>query len=351
MNKDTLKTSFAKRLIKWYKKEKRALPFRENKDPYRVWLSEVILQQTQMETGIKYYNIFIKNFPNIKSLANSSEKKVYSLWQGLGYYNRAKNLHKSAKIIYKKYNGLFPDNYNELIKLPGIGKYTASAISSICYNEKRLVVDANVFRVLSRFYGISKDISKPSSYNYFLNFGEKIAQKITDFGEYNESIMDFGGSVCLPKKPLCEKCVFEINCFAKKEKKIEFFPIKNRVIKIKKRFFNYIVFEDKNRILIKKRTQKDVWKNLYEFYLAEDQTVSSKSLSFGKNHMGYFSLKSKDTAKLSHQIIKINFYRLKGGEYNLEKIGEDLNMVVVKKSNLKNYAFPKVIDNYLKSES
>ena len=212
-------------------------------------------------------------------------------------------------------------------------------------------MDANVFRVLSRFYGISKDISTPSSYNYFLNFSEKVAQKITDFGEYNESIMDFGGSVCLPKKPLCEKCIFEINCFAKNEKKIKFFPIKKRVIKIKKRFFNYMVFEDKNHILIKKRTKKDVWENLYEFYLTENQTVSSKSLSLGNNHIGDFSLKSKDTAKLSHQIIKINFYRLKGREYNLEKIGKDLNMVVVKKSNLKNYAFPKVIDNYLKSES
>ncbi|MFL2996501.1 MAG: A/G-specific adenine glycosylase, partial [Cytophagales bacterium] len=137
MNKDTLKTSFAKRLIKWYKKEKRDLPFRENKDPYRVWLSEIILQQTQMETGIKYYKIFIKNFPNIKSLANSSEKKVYSLWQGLGYYNRAKNLHKAAKIIIKKHKGVFPKNYDELIMLPGIGKYTAAAISSICYNEKK----------------------------------------------------------------------------------------------------------------------------------------------------------------------------------------------------------------------
>ena len=351
MNKDTLKTSFAKRLIKWYGREKRALPFRENKDPYRVWLSEVILQQTQMETGIKYYNTFIKNFPNIKSLANSSEKKVYSLWQGLGYYNRAKNLHKSAKIINKKYNGVFPDNYNELIKLPGIGKYTASAISSICYNEKRLVVDANVFRVLSRFFGISKDISKPSSYNYFLKFSEETAQKITDFGEYNESIMDFGGSVCLPKKPLCIKCVFKKDCFAKKEKKIKTFPIKKREIKIKKRFFNYIVFEDKNRVLIKKRIKKDIWENLYEFYLAEEQTLSSNSLSLNKTPMEDFILKSKDTAKLSHQIIKINFYKLRDVEYNLEKIGKDLNMVIVKKSNLKNYAFPKVINNYLKSES
>lgn len=351
MNKDTLKTSFAKRLIKWYKKEKRALPFRENKDPYRVWLSEIILQQTQMETGIKYYNIFIKSFPNIKSLANSSEKKVYSLWQGLGYYNRAKNLHKSAKIIYKKYNGLFPDNYNELIKLPGIGKYTASAISSICYNEKKLVVDANVFRVLSRFFGISKDISKSSSYNYFLKFSERVAQETIDFGEYNESIMDFGGSVCLPKKPLCIKCVFEKDCFAKKEKKIKIFPIKKRKVKIKERFFNYMVFEDKKHILIKKRIKKDVWENLYEFYLDENQHFSRKPKIVGKNHKGNFKLISKNIAKLSHQVINVDFYRPENGGYNLEKIKEDLNMVIIKKNNLKNYAFPKVIDNYLKSES
>jgi A/G-specific adenine glycosylase len=350
MNKDTLKTSFAKRLIKWYQKEQRALPFRESKDPYRVWLSEVILQQTQMGTGIKYYNLFIKNFPNIKSLAKSSEKKIYSLWQGLGYYNRAKNLHKSAKIITTKYNRVFPDNYDELIKLPGIGKYTASAISSICYNEKRLVVDANVFRVLSRFFGISKDISKSSSYSYFLNISEKIAQKTKDFGEYNESIMDFGGSVCLPKKPLCERCVFKKDCYAKKEKKTGVFPIKKRVIKIKKRFFNYIVFEDKERVLIKKRIKKDVWKNLYEFYLNENESESKPKIK-GKNHKNYFRLISKDLAKLSHQVINVNFYRPVDRKYNLEKIREDLNMVIVKKNNLKNYAFPKVIDNYLKSES
>ena len=162
----------SEKILAWYDKHRRDLPWRsapgERANPYHVWLSEIMLQQTTVATVKPYFEHFLAVWPNIKALALAPLDEVLHAWQGLGYYNRAKNLHKSAKIIYKKYNGLFPDNYNELIKLPGIGKYTASAISSICYNEKRLVVDANVFRVLSRFYGISKDISKPSSYNYFL---------------------------------------------------------------------------------------------------------------------------------------------------------------------------------------
>ncbi|MDG2342217.1 MAG: A/G-specific adenine glycosylase [Cytophagales bacterium] len=352
MNKDTLKTSFAKRLIKWYKKEKRALPFRENKDPYRVWLSEIILQQTQMEIGIKYYNTFIKSFSNIKSLANSSEKKVYSLWQGLGYYNRAKNLHKAAKIIIKKHKGVFPKNYDELIMLPGIGKYTAAAISSICYNEKKFVVDANVYRVLSRFFGINKDISRTSSYNYFIKLSEKLADEITDFGEYNESIMDFGGSVCLPKKPLCPKCIFKKECYAKEKNKVSTFPIKKRKIKIRKRFFNYLIIENRNQVLIKKRTHKDIWENLNEFYLNEGQDCFFKSkplVDYGKDKI---ILVSEDVAKLSHQIIKIKFYKLEICDVNnLDRLKKSLNMVLIKKSDLNNYAFPKVINNYLKSAS
>ena len=352
MNKDTFKTSFSKNLVSWYKKNKRALPFRENKDPYRVWLSEIILQQTQMETGLKYYKIFISAFPDVNTLASSSQKKIYSLWQGLGYYNRAKNLHRAAKIIIKKHKGIFPKNYDELIMLPGIGKYTAAAISSICYNEKKFVVDANVYRVLGRFFGINKDISKASSYNYFITLSKKIANEIKDFGEYNESIMDFGGSVCLPKKPLCPRCIFKKECYAKKKNKVSAFPIKKRKIKIRNRFFNYLIIENKNQVLIRKRTDKDIWENLNEFYLYEGQDYFFKSKPLIDYRKHKTILVSEDVAKLSHQIIKIKFYKLEIDDANnLEQLKKSLNMVLVKKSDLINYAFPKVINNYLKSAS
>ena len=176
MNKNNIRSRFSEILLRWYKKEKRKLPFRQTKEPYKVWLSEIILQQTQMNTGIKYYEKFIKRFPDIVSLANAPQEEVYSLWQGLGYYNRAKNLHKTSKIISKN-NGLFPKDYEGLIKLPGIGKYTASAIASICYNEKRYVVDANVYRVFSRLFGIKTEIDKER--NELINWDlEKHRKKI-----------------------------------------------------------------------------------------------------------------------------------------------------------------------------
>ena len=319
MNKDTFKTSFAKTLVFWYKKNKRMLPFRESKDPYRVWLSEIILQQTKMETGLKYYKKFITVFPEINSLAKASQKKIYTLWQGLGYYNRAKNLHKAAKIIINKHNGEFPKNYDDLIRLPGIGKYTASAISSICYNEKKLVVDANVFRVLSRCFGIKKDISKVSSYNCFLKFNKKISYKIKDFGEYNESIMDFGGSVCLPKKPLCQSCVFKENCYAKVKNKINMYPIKERKKRLKKRCFNYLIIENRNQILINKRTKKDIWENLNEFYLVEGQGNFFDYKTLKVCQKDKIKLVSESTTKLSHQTIKVNFYKLEiNNNRNLE---------------------------------
>ena len=353
MNKNSLRSSFSKSLMLWFKKEKRKLPFRKTKDPYKVWLSEIILQQTQMETGIKYYKKFIANFPNINFLAEAKEEDVYSLWQGLGYYNRAKNLHKTSKIISKN-DGVFPKDYEGLIKLPGIGKYTASAIASICYNEKRYVVDANVYRVFSRLFGIKTEIDKPQAYTKFLNTTSSLAKKIKNTGDYNEAIMDFGGSICLPRKPKCTDCIFKLDCFANKNNLVEALPTKKPRLKIKTRYFNYFIFEHKNVFLYQKRINKDIWQNLFEFYLVEEKN-SKKALQLIKNKIQKKlpnPEKSNVITQLSHQKINVVFYNFNiDKKEDLNTIKETLNLKKLKKSNIKKFGFPKVVDNYLNSHS
>ena len=353
MNKNNIRSRFSEILLRWYKKEKRKLPFRQTKEPYKVWLSEIILQQTQMNTGIKYYEKFIKRFPDIVSLANSPQEEVYSLWQGLGYYNRAKNLHKTAKIISDK-GGVFPNSYVGLIELPGIGKYTAAAISSICFNEKNYVVDANVYRVLSRVFGIKTDITQTKAYGEFLNLTSSLAKTAENSGDYNEAIMDYGGSVCLVKKPRCTRCVFKDNCVAKKKNLIAFFPVKAHKNKIKKRSFNYLVFESYDSLLIKKRNKKDIWENLYEFYLLEGKKAN-KTIDKLKKSLGISLLKTikiKNKAILSHQKIDVVFNRIIiEKKSKIININKKLKMKMIKKTEIKKFGFPKVIDNYLKSHS
>jgi len=353
MNKNSARSSFSKSLLSWFEKEKRPLPFRKSKDPYKVWLSEIILQQTQMETGISYYNKFIARFPNVGDLAKADQEEVYSIWQGLGYYNRAKNLHKTATIVSKN-KGRFPEKYKNLIELPGVGKYTASAIASICFNEKKYVVDANVYRVLSRAFGIKTDIKKPKAYNEFHSLTSSLAKNIKNIGDYNEALMDFGGSVCLPKKPRCKTCIFKKKCFAFKNNMVEILPIKKQTKKIKNRFFNYFVFENKNSFLVKKRDKKDIWENLFEFYLIENKSVKKAIKRLNKNITINLPTpeKKSSSASLSHQKITVFFFR-----YLLQK-KEDMNalkktfkMKMLNKSEVKNVGFPKVIDNYLKSHS
>ena len=351
MNKNSERSSFSRSLLSWFEKEKRPLPFRKSKDPYKVWLSEIILQQTQMETGINYYKKFIERFPKVDDLATAKQEEVYSLWQGLGYYNRAKNLHKTARIVSKNKGG-FPKIYEDLIKLPGIGKYTASAISSICYNEKNYVVDANVYRVLSRVFGIKTNINKPRAYNDFHKLTSSLAKNIKNTGDYNEALMDFGGSVCLPKKPKCKNCVFKKECFAYKNNMTESIPLKKQNKKIKIRFFNYYVFENKDVILVKKRSQKDIWENLFEFYLIENKNSKKATEHVNKTTKMNLPPPSKEKAfsLLSHQKINVIFYG-----YTIQKkediiaLQNTFGMKMLTKSKIKNLGFPKVIDNYLKS--
>tara|TARA_B110000438_G_scaffold27292_1_gene26077 strand:- start:22151 stop:23224 length:1074 start_codon:yes stop_codon:yes gene_type:complete len=348
--------SFSNQLVSWYQKEKRNLPFRKTKDPYRVWLSEIILQQTQMKTGLKYYNVFIKYFPKIEILASASEEKIYSLWKGLGYYNRAKNLLKTAKLIVEKYNSHFPKTSKELILLPGVGKYTASAIASICYNEKTPVVDANVYRVLSRYFRIKNDISKSDAYCFFFNKSKTISNNVKNMGDYNQAIMDFGSKICAPKKPQCTICFLKKHCLAYKKKDVLNFPIKKRINKKKKRIFNYCIIEMNDFYLIQKRIKKDIWMNLLEFYMIENENVKKAQVSL-KNKFKKFKLSPKIKSKnhkgvLSHQIITANFFSIKITEKaTFKAIKKEYKLQKIKKIDLIKSATPKVIDNYLKSDT
>jgi A/G-specific adenine glycosylase len=261
--------SFSNILIYWYLQNKRDLPWRNTKNPYFIWLSEIILQQTRVNQGLDYYTKFITSFPTIFDLANASEESVLKLWQGLGYYSRARNLHYSAKYIVKELNGNFPGCYNDLIKLKGVGDYTASAIASICFNEPTAVVDGNVYRVLARYFGLNTPINSTKGIKEF----KQLSQLLQDPEKpdmHNQAIMEFGAVQCKPQNPDCNGCPLNNSCIAWQKNQVDSFPVKEKKKSVKKRYFNYLVICDiEGRILLKQRRNKDIWQGLYEFPLVE----------------------------------------------------------------------------------
>ena len=305
------------KLIKWFSSNKRDLPWRKTKDPYLVWVSEIILQQTRIETGIKYYHSFIKKYPDVKLLAKSSKQQVLKTWEGLGYYSRALNMHKAAKRVMLNHNGVFPKDYQSLINLPGVGDYTASAISSICNNEKEAVVDGNVLRFVSRLLKIDEPINSAKTKKQIKKYlNEKISHK--NPGDFNEAIMDFGSVVCKPKKILCQSCIFSYACQAYLSNTVENFPIKSRKIKSVKKEMNYvIIISNDKKIFLNKRTNKGIWKNLFEFFLVDDYQMPitksmivksvSKKFTFDSNKLKFHK---SIIHKLSHMDLKINFYKI-----------------------------------------
>lgn len=259
---------FSHKIISWYQQNKRDLPWRKTTDPYKIWLSEIILQQTRVDQGLPYYERFIATFPNVAALAKASEKEVLREWQGLGYYSRARNLHLCAKILMDEHNGDFPNNYDNLLKLPGIGPYTAAAIASFCFKEQVAVVDGNVFRVLARRFGIDSDTNSPAGQKQFRQkANELIPADHPD--QFNQAIMEFGALQCTPRKPDCPACPLAIECVARNEKSQEALPVKIKKIKIKKRYFQYLVYRHDEVIWMKERKEKDIWKGLYDFHLIE----------------------------------------------------------------------------------
>jgi len=308
---------FSNHLILWYLKNKRDLPWRHTTDPYKIWLSEIMLQQTRVAQGIPYYLKFINTFPSVKELADASEEEVLKLWQGLGYYTRARNLHATAKYISYELNEVFPSNYIDLKKLKGVGDYTASAIASICYKEPKAVLDGNVFRVLARLYGIDMAVNTPEGIKVF----SKLSQQLLDVNNpdiHNQAIMEFGARHCTPKKPLCESCIYNRDCVALKNKLVNQLPVKLRKLKVKKRYFNYIVpIIDNEFTILNKREEKGIWANLYEFPLVEtleligfDELKNEiEQLGVFKNPFEFSLYNEKEIVhKLSHQHIHTRFW-------------------------------------------
>ncbi len=262
---------FSEELLQWYAANKRQLPWRNTREPYNIWLSEVILQQTRVAQGLPYYLKFLEQFPTLRHLAEASEKKVLKLWQGLGYYSRARNLHHTAQIIHGEMNGKFPHSYQGLLELKGVGDYTASAIASICYNQAEPVVDGNVYRVLARYFGVDLPVNSTVGRNYF----KKLARELIDArqpGEYNQAIMEFGAIQCVPSNPDCPSCPLNHSCVALQKQCVGELPVKIRKSKIRKRFFNYLVPIDiEQKTLLNQRQAPGIWQNMYEFPLLESE--------------------------------------------------------------------------------
>lgn len=332
---------FADNLLAWYDTHKRELPFREVKDPYLIWLSEIILQQTRVSQGLAYYLKFAKRFPTPSSLAQASEDEVLKLWQGLGYYSRARNLHAAAKSM----KGSFPRTYAGVRALKGVGDYTAAAICSMAYNMPYAVVDGNVYRVLSRVYGVDIPIDTLAGKTEFT----RRAQELLDTkrpGDYNQAIMDFGALVCTPQAPLCGECPFKRQCMAYKQNLIEQLPVKSKVTKVSERYFHYIYVEQGSYTWLHKRGAGDVWQNLYELPLAE--TSDNKPLKKFPAWCG----KTKPVAVgkplkhvLSHRIIYAQLYKIKIPP----TVKTPTDFLRVRKNDLEQYAVPRLVQKLLEN--
>jgi len=258
----------SEKIVEWYHVNHRKLPWRETCDPYRIWLSEVILQQTRVAQGLPYYNRFTAHYPTVYALAAAPEEEVLRHWQGLGYYTRARNLIRCARVIVEEYGGIFPKTFEELRRLPGIGDYTAAAIASIAFGERAAVLDGNVFRVLARYFGLQHDIAAPSSRKVFADLAATLVPADHP-GTYNQAIMEFGALCCAPKTPQCSDCVLAAGCYALQNKAQASLPVRNVKRGARKRYFYYFVFISGNRIAMRKRSGRDIWENLYDFYAAE----------------------------------------------------------------------------------
>lgn len=330
------------------------MPWKGEKDPYKIWLSEIILQQTRVEQGLAYYHRFIDSFPGIHQLAKAPDYKVFKLWEGLGYYTRCRNLIATARHISKTLDGKFPGNYGEILKLKGIGPYTAAAIASFAFNLPHAVVDGNVFRVLSRVFGIGKPIDSTDGKKYFTQLANDVLDKKHP-GIYNQAIMDFGAVVCKPA-PLCNECVFNKICFAFQNNKTGELPVKEKKISIKKRWFYYLVLEHEAEIAIRQRTGKDIWNQLHEFPLIETASEeTTKKIVEHAEKLGLLQKKNYEVVafspifkqQLSHQLISGQFIKIK----LKRKLNLDNEMSWVTKREMKNLAFPRFINKYLDNET
>ena len=350
--------SFSNKLLYWYKFNKRDLPWRNTRNPYFIWISEIILQQTRVNQGYQYYLRFIERFPDVKTLADAQEEDVLKLWQGLGYYSRARNIYHAAKQIMTDNNGIFPSDYHDIIKLKGIGSYSASAIASIAFKQIYPVIDGNVLRVISRIYGITTAVDSSKGKNEVqVILNELIDSENPDI--FNQAIMELGALVCIPINPKCETCPLKLICYAFENKTIDRFPVKRKKITQRNRFFYYLFVNQINKnghsIYLNKRIGNDIWKNMYDFPLIESEKeliINDDFIVHIKKILGIeiFTIKNisqKFKHQLTHQTIFTFFIEIE----ILEALSLFHEYFAVPSNDIKKYPVPKLIDNYLKNKN
>ncbi|MFT3704028.1 MAG: A/G-specific adenine glycosylase [Agriterribacter sp.] len=351
-----MKPFFTQKLLEWNNKENtRSMPWKGEQDPYKIWLSEIILQQTRVEQGWDYYLRFVKAFPTVHKLAVAPEATVFKLWEGLGYYSRCKNLITSAKMIDQSYNGSFPTTYESILALKGVGPYTAAAIASFAFNLPHAVVDGNVARIIARVFGIETPIDSTTG-KYIIN---DLAAELLDKkkpGVYNQAIMDFGAVICKPQVPLCEACIMQSKCIAFKKGLVQLLPVKEKKIVKKNRWFYYLIITHKKQVYIKKRSGKDIWQNLYEFFLVEnDKALNVEEIQqhqyvkplFKQNKATITSVSRAYSQQLTHQTLHGMFIELIVS--SAPQLGEDFIKVAFE--DLEQYPFPKFIITYLQEKN
>ena len=345
--------NFTNELIKWYNANKRDLPWRNTTDAYLIWLSEIILQQTRVEQGMPYYYRFAEKYPTVSDFAAAHEDDILKLWQGLGYYSRGRNMLKTAKLVQEQYNGRFPKTYNDLIKLKGVGEYTAAAISSFSSNEARAVVDGNVYRVLARYFGIDEPINSTQGKKTFQAIADDLLNKDHP-GLHNQAMMEFGAMLCKPKNPACGICPVREGCYAFINNATTNLPVKLNKVKIRERFFNYFLITDGERVLMNKRDESDIWANMYDLPLIETKNnllpgeliaLPEFAEVFGKGNSIIESLAPKKHV-LTHQHLYVRFIKLGQVPAKMKP-----GWIFIERKNLKKLALPKVIfiflDNFL----
>ena len=334
---------FEEEITRWYKLNKRDLPWRKTRDPYLIWLSEIILQQTRVNQGLSYYEKFSEKYPTVQDLANEKEDEVLKLWQGLGYYSRARNMHFTAKYIVENLNGKFPSSYDEILKLKGVGEYTAAAVASFSFDEKKAVLDGNVFRLLSRYFGIHLPIDSSAGKKEFKSLANDLILE-KEPGTYNQAIMEYGALVCTPKVPSCKSCRLSINCEALSKNEVDILPLKSKKINKRDRFFNFLVITDGESAYLQQRLEKDIWIRLFQFPLLEtEQEISSIENNSLIDSKHYLVNVSDNKHLLSHQTIYAKFWLFKSET----ALPQNSKFKIVSISEIHNYAVPKLIENYL----
>lgn len=351
----TREVFFTTQLLEWNKTNKRQLPWKGEKDPYKIWLSEIILQQTRVEQGLSYYQAFVRKYPDVKALAIAPEDEVFRLWQGLGYYARCKNMLVAARQIVDQFQGRFPDTYKNILALKGIGPYTAAAIASLAFNLPHAVLDGNVFRVLARFFEIAVPIDTTAGKKKFSLLAQSLLPP-NKAGIYNQALMDFGATVCKPQQPKCSDCPLRLHCGAYLKNKTVQLPVKSKKIQVRQRCLHYLIIRHKEAVYLRKRTAKDIWENLFEFVPIEtNQILSWQALQQSDafrmllaNHpFRLMGISKTYRHQLTHQTIFAQFVLLQV-KYPPSTLK---NFISVPLKNLHQYAFPQLIVSFLQEKT